>query len=281
MGHGYLELAGIGPTMIEPALAKYVATESEADPIIERISTFSVAGLDTEFYGCDIRTESPVGRSICHVFSVAVPSGPLNPRGYNEAESWVFHGHLLAAPSVKKWLEGECRKAVHNQPVDHHTIRNHGVALRGGINTLAMSRFWYPARANTGDRPGFDLDSLGRDFCGAGKTESFDDLFGYDAVDVRTHEVTKKRCECGELGCTKKKAGRDGVAHALKTPERVWAPYNVKVRRHEPLTGLTPSHPKWARYVAYAAWDAVLALQIYQLMLRDKIERPYPWSIAL
>jgi DNA polymerase I-like protein with 3'-5' exonuclease and polymerase domains len=260
-------------------MTNYCETQSQVDEALHEILKYSIAGLDTEFYGCDITSESPVGRSICHVFSVAVPSGPLNPRGYNGAESWVFAASALGHAGIKEWLEDRSyAKAVHNQPVDHHTLRNHGVKLRGGINTLAMARFWYPSRAK---REGFDLDSLGRDYCGAGKTESFDGLLGYDAIEVREHEVTKKRCECGVLSCMKKKMDSDFQCHTIKTPERVVAPYNVKVRRFIPLADLHPAHPLWARYMAYAAWDAVLALQIYQLMLRDKIERPYPWSLPI
>lgn len=252
----------------------YVGSEEQADEAMATIVQYPVAGLDTEFYGCDIRTESPVGRTTCHVFSVAVGSGPLLPRGFNEVSSFVFDGCLLSYRPVKAWLEdARYKKPVHNQPVDHHTIRNHGVHLRGAVNTLAMGRFWYPARAK---REGFDLDSMGKDFCGVGKTESYDDLFGYDAVEVREHLVWKKRCACGALSCMKKKA-----PHDVKEPEEVMAEYRQKVRRHIPLTDMHPGHVLWSRYVAYAAWDAVLALWLYQLMLRDKIERPYPWAISL
>jgi len=253
---------------------QYVCTESEAQEMIREVTKYGIAGLDTEFYGCDIRTESPVGRTTCHVFSVAVPSGPLLPRGFHESQSWVVAGSLLASPSVKSWLEdARFTKAVHNQAVDHHTIRNHGVHLKGAQNTLAMARFWWPHRAK---REGFDLDSLGVDYCGAGKTESFDGLLGYDAVEIREHLVWKKRCACGVISCMKKKP-----PHDVKEPEEVLAEWKARVRRHIPLTDLNPSHPLWARYLAYAAWDAVLALWIYELMMREKQERPYPWQISL
>jgi len=260
-------------------MTTYCETQSQVDDALTEIFKYPIAGLDTEFYGCDITRESPVGKSICHVFSVAVPSGPVLPRGFNEAESWVFPASALAHPGIKAWLEDKSyAKAVHNQPVDHHTLRNHGVNLAGGLNTLAKARFWYPHRAK---REGFNLDSLGRDYCGAGKTEGFDDLLGYDAIEVREHEVTKKRCECGALSCAKKKMGADFICHTIKTPERVVVPYNVKVRRHILLADLHPGHSLWERYLAYAAWDAVLALWINQIMDREKIERPYPWSVPM
>ena len=225
---------------------------------------------------CDITKESPVGRSICHVFSVAVPSGELTPRGFNEAQSWVFPGKLLTHEPIRAWLEDKtCKKLVHNQPVDDHTLANHGVRLRGGVNTLELARFVAPERAKG---RGFDLDSLGCDYCGAGKTESFDSLLGFDDKEPYQSEVLKRRCECGALSCTKKRAG-----HIEKWPERVEVTQLKKVRRHIPLTDLHPGHPLWARYLAYAAWDAVLALWIYQIFTRtaERTERPYPWTLAL
>lgn len=258
----------------------WVDNERDANEAIAEIRRYPVAGVDTEFYGVDVRTESTVGRSICHVFSVATPSGPLLPRGFNEASSWVFGANCLAFGSVKDWLEDpRFVKPLHNQPVDHHTFRNHGVSLRGAVNTLAMARWWWPQRAKY---EGFDLDTLGKDFCGAGKTESFDELLGYDDTEYRPRAVWKKRCACGQLSCTKKKTGKDGVAHDTKTPEEVVVDQPFKVRRHTPLTDLSPAHPLWARYLAYAAWDAVLALWLYQLMLREGVrERIYPWAVKL
>ena len=263
----------INPNMSKPPT--YVATEREAKEAIDEIGNYKVAGVDTEFFGVEVGSESCVGRSICHVFSVATPSGPLLPRGFNEAKSWVFAGALLSAPNVKEWLEDESfLKAIHNQPVDDHTLRNSGVIVRGARNTLAMARFWWPHRAKF---EGFDLDSLGQDYCGVGKTESFDGLLGYDAIEVREHEVTKKRCACGVLSCRLRKP-----PHDVKTEERVIAPFNAKVRRFISLTTLNSAHDLWPRYLAYAAWDAVLALWIYQLMMREASkERPYPWRIPI
>ena len=238
------------------------------------ICRYKVAGLDTEFYGCDVTAESTVGKSVCHVFSVAIPTGPLLPRGFNEATSFVFAGSLLTHPSVRAWLEDPTfKKPVHNQPVDAHTIRNAGVKLRGGINTLEMARFIYPERAK---RRGFGLDALGQDLCGVGKTEDFDDLLGYDGVEYRNVELTKKRCGCGELGCRK----RSGI-HLIKIEEQVWTTQAYKVRKIIPMTELYVGHRLWERYVAYAAWDAVLALWVFQIMLRDGLAtRAYPWTIA-
>ena len=255
----------------------WVNSSLHAEEALHEILKYPVCGFDTEFYGCDITTESPVGRTTCHVFSVASPSGALLPRGYHDASSWVFSCHLLTHPPIKVWLEDAAYvKAIHNQPVDAHTVRNHGVRIRGGVNTLDAARFFWPSRANG---RGFSLDSLGEDFCGAGKTESYTDLFGYQAAETYEVEAFKQTCSCGVLGCRKRKAERDGTEHLKGNYESVVTTRSRKVRRLIPLTDLHEGHPLWARYMAYAAWDAVLALWVYELMMRDNRERTYPWSL--
>jgi hypothetical protein len=253
----------------------YIQSEKETDDAIAEIRAYPYCGLDTEFEGVGIGHESCVGKARLHVCSVAIPSGPLLPRGFNAADSYVFSRGCLSFRSLKEWLEDDTRaKAVHNQPVDSHSIRNCGVQLRGGRNTLAMARWWWPERAK---REGFDLDSLGKDFCGAGKTESFDELLGYDDHELVRVQAERKRCGCGVLGCRKRLDG-----HSVKTPEMVEVELKKRVRRHISLFSLSPAHPLWGQYLNYAAWDAVLALWLYQLMMRDgERERPYPWAISL
>lgn len=266
----------------------WVDSGPDATAAISIISQHRVVGLDTEFYGWDwkenkphdydIRSESPVLRTRAWTFQVAAPTGPLLPRGHHEATSWVFSGDLITHTGVKAWLEDpKYVKAVHNQPVDHHTLRNHGVLLRGGCNTLEMSRFWYPARAK---RAGFDLDSLGRDLVGLGKTESFDSLLGYEALEPYVVTQLKSVCTCFTVGCRKKKPERDGTVHEPAGQVEVQTTRERKVRRHIPLGDLVPGHPLWERYLAYAAWDAVLALAIWEIMTRaGRNERPYPWTL--
>lgn len=253
----------------------YIATEEQARSAVSEIMSHEYVGFDTEFYGCDIRKESPVGRTTCHVFSVATPSGPLLPRGFHEATSYVFAGELLKYEPVARWLSNPGRtKCVHNEPVDAHTIRNSGVRLRGAQNTLAMARFWWPHRAKF---EGFDLDSLGKDYCGAGKTESFDGLFGYDSTEEYSVDVERKVCVCGTIGCRKRKGDHWPTSTVTEQALR-----HRKVRRHLELTELHPGHELWARYLAYAAWDAVLALWIYEIMLRvGEEQRPFHWDVKL
>lgn len=253
----------------------WVESENEANQAIEEIRAHSVAGVDTEFTGVRIGEESCVGKARIHVFSVATPSGPLLPTGVNSATSYVFSQSTLTTRSVREWLEDDAVvKPVHNQPVDAHAFRNRGVRLKGAVNTLAMARWWWPHRAKF---EGFDLDSLGKDYLGVGKTEDFDDLLGFDAYEPATVWRNVKRCACGQFGCRKRLA-----PHDVKTEERMEVMIEKKVRRHIDLFELNPNHPLWVRYLNYAAFDAVLALWLYQYMLREgRKERPYPWVIPL
>jgi hypothetical protein len=135
-----------------------------------------------------------------------------------------------------------------------------------------MARFLYPWRSQllSGN---FDLDSLCVWRVGFGKTEDFNEFLGYDALEEHTSEETRQLCACGEIGCRKRKAPHDEKSPVLAAVTRT-----KKVRRITPLVDITPAHPLWARYLAYAASDAELALILYQMMLIDgEKERPFPW----
>lgn len=265
----------------EPKPVRYICEHGDALRAIERIRLSPVAGLDTEFYNVDISTQSPVARSICHVWSVAIPVSGAEPNalGYTPSETFVFAADVLALPEIKAWLENPSyTKAVHNQPVDAHTLGNSGIWLRGGINTLDLARWVYPQFARGFSRP-FALDNLATTLAGVGKTEGYRDLFAYEAQREYSYESWVNRCECGVLGCRKKIIGRDGVSHANKYPEQTTKIGSRKVTEYLPLTDLHPTHPLWARYLAYAARDAELALIVYQIMLRHgQKERAWPWG---
>lgn len=240
----------------------------------EVLSDHPLTGLDTEFYNVDISSQSPVARSVVHVWSVSIPDGEELPAGFNRPSTFVFPGEALTHDGLRKWLEDPAyTKAVHNQPVDSHSIGNAGVHLRGGVNTLEMARWVYPELARGFNRP-YALDNLAHGRVGLSKTESFEDLFGFEAVREREVDTYKKRCACGELSCRKKLP-----PHDQKWPELVKSIVRSKYTDFLPLTDLSPSHPLWTRYLAYAARDSELALIMYQVMMRDmEKERPFPWA---
>lgn len=239
----------------------------------------AVVGYDSEFYGCDIAEESPVGKAKVDVFSAAIPGHPC-AAGFSPCTNFVFEGKLLRHPQVRsKLLEYDgVAKPIHNQPADAHAAANHGVVIRGGINTLSMARWVYPERANL-PRGNFDLDSLCRWRVGFGKTEDFEQFLTYKDWEEYQDEVTKKRCECGELGCRKKKG-----AHASKTEERVVVTRRKQVQKVHSLPDVRPGgklSDLFPRYLTYAAADAELAVIIYQMMLIDgRKERRYPYPMV-
>lgn len=253
----------------------WVATERDADAAISVIRGHPVSGYDSEFDGVDIGAQSCVGRSRLDVFSIAIPTAELKPLGYYAPTSWVFEGNLATCASVRGYLESpEFRKVIHNRTVDEHTARNAGVRIRGGLCTLNMARWVYPERANL-VRGNYDLDSLCRWRFDLGKTEDFDDLFGYDDTVPYTVEVVKWFCiACQSFDCRKKKAPHDIREQRLTEVTRTKI-----VRKIIELSSIRPGHCLFERYLRYAAIDAELALILYQLMLIDgQKERPYPWS---
>lgn len=254
----------------------WVDTEELADEAMRIISTHDVVGVDTEFYGVDITEQSCVGRSILDVFAIATPTAQLNPLGYREPRSWVFDGRLLQHPAVRLYLEDPTkRKVAHNLSVDSHSARNAGVRLKGAQDTLNLARWVYPGRASL-PRGNYDLDSLCRWRVDRGKTEDFDEFLGYWVDEPYEELVEKGRCTgCLELGCRKKKE-----PHGTKVPEWVVVTRTRKVRRYEHLPDIRPGHPKFERYLRYAAADAELALVIWQCMMKDgEKERPFPYGL--
>jgi hypothetical protein len=232
-------------------------------------------GLDTEFYGVEVGKESTVARSRLHLLSIAVPRIPtqLHPRGYSVSDAAVFTREALLHPGLRDLLQNpNIKKAVHNLPVDAHTLENEGIALGGGINTLTLARYCWPERARG---PGFTLDSLGIDLLGSGKLESFSDVFSEVITEykIRTKRVT--HCECGASSCRKR-----AITPGHRRLERIDETKIPKeVTREIPLESVLPGHPRWPRALAYSAQDAVLALAIYdlaqQILKTRKVEVPW------
>lgn len=230
------------------------------------------AGLDSEFYGLDVRKQSCAGgRSRVHMWSVAIPRHPYSwtPRGYRRSDAVVLLAAAFDHPGIRSWLESAAPKAVHNLPVDAHSFANHGVAVGGTINTLARARWCWPDRARGA---GYSLDALGTDILGIGKTESFADVFSHEVDEVvRMKRKRLTSCSCGVEGCRKRKGH-------IKTETIVEEPVIKRVVKSTPLESVLPGHPRWERAVAYSARDAVLALALNDVMDR-MMERtvPFPW----
>lgn len=273
----------------------YAGTNSEWDKVYAALCRQAdrgrAAGLDSEFYNCRVTTESTVARSKLHLWSVAINRYPLqlHPRGYYIADAAVLPVDSLEHRGLRDWLESDAPKAIHNLPVDAHTFGNHGIVVGGAINTLARARFCWPERARGFPvAPGFDLDGLGSDILGIGKTEDgwvSEDWWrkhGHPADPaifvVINDEVVRRKvraevCSCGVKKCRKRK-GHSRPVTEVKEIVRKWGGYI-------PLEEVVPGHPRWERAVAYAARDSVLALALNDRMDQKMLERiPFPWSNA-
>lgn len=255
-----------------------------ANALLRQAERGRAAGLDSEFYNVEIRSQSCVARSRLHLWSVAVHRWPLQlqPRGYYSADAAVLTADALEHRGLRQWLESAAPKAVHNLAVDAHTFHNAGVTVGGTFNTLARARFVWPERARGA---GFDLDGLGADVLGIGKTEPgwvSEDWWKKHgrpldpAVFVRIDQekilkrVKSLMCSCGVEKCRKRK----GHERPVIEKEEVKLHFNVI-----PLEEVVPGHERWERAVAYAARDALVALWLNDRMEREMSKGvPFPWS---
>lgn len=254
----------------------WAQTPEEAEKVaracLRSLDRGDAIGLDTEFYGTDVRKQSTFARARLHLLSVAVKRFPavVLPRGNFLADPAVVTREAL--PYLRDVFSHAGPKAVHNLGVDQHTLANEGYELINGVNTLAMARWAYPHRARGS---GFTLDSLGIDLLGAGKTTSFSELFSEEVTEFRSTWRKTEVCECGKRACGRR---RTTEGHSRKE-ELVETVHERKVQRPVPLETVVHGHKLWDRAVEYSAVDAVLALGVYDLALNQmgRTTREYCW----
>lgn len=249
----------------------YLDRPEQWDELADRLRGAGVIGLDTEFYGLDVRKQSCVGKARVHVWSVAIRSKRLSPLGFHRARGWVLPGVALRHPSLMAVLEDpEVTKCVHNQAVDDHAIHNEGVSLRGCVNTLGLARWWWPELTARG---GFGLKNLMQvELHRAPICEYVDVVNDERMVEViRTHEVLMSVCDCGEPSCRKRKGHSK-----TKMRMNVSTVGSRRERYQHPLESIVPGHPRWDLLVRYSAEDAVAALEIHELLMSEP-DDPGPW----
>lgn len=241
------------------------------DACLRALDRGEAIGLDTEFYNVHVGKQSTYARAKLHFLSVAVKRFPavLQPRGHYLSDPAVIGRDSLQCLSDVFSHPGP--KAVHNLPVDAHTLANEGYQLNGGINTLALARWAWPGRARGA---GFTLDSLAKDFLGVGKTEQFSEIFTEQYTEFRSTYRKTEVCECG------KKCGRRRTTPGHSRHEEVIETVHERqATRDVPLESVVPGHVLFNRALAYSAQDAVLALGVYDLALAEmtKTYREIPW----
>jgi hypothetical protein len=232
-----------------------------------------IFGLDTEFYGLDVRKESCVGKARVHVWSVAIRSERRSPLGFAIARGWVLPVEALTHPDLVAVLEDPTvAKPCHNQPVDDHAVHNHGVNLRGCINTLGLARWMWPELVTAG---GFGLKNLMLVKLRRPPVCEFKDVVS----DERTIQVTKDRtkqvtvCSCGVEGCRARKG------HTKSKVTRVSQVVTEKIEKFQhPLESIGPGHPRFKLLVEYAGEDAVAALEVEELARYTEDPAPFPYA---
>lgn len=161
---------------------------------------------------------------------------------------------------------------MHNKSVDEHALANHGIRLRGGINTLGLIRWARPGLINSPGR--FKLKALMEVLLHRTPTfPSFKHAMYYEReVFVSTWKtVTKKVCDCGTPGCRKR------TGHVKWEDEALVEVVKAKTEKgHYNLWDVVPGHPRWELLVQYALDDAVAAVEILDLV-DNTMEDPAPW----
>lgn len=263
------------PKSLRPA---YLDRPEQWEELARVLRGAGVFGFDTEYYGVD-KNQSTVGRARVHVWSVAIRTGRPDPRGYSHCRGWCLPASALNHPALKEVLEDpRIQKEIHNQGVDLHACRNHGVHVRGARNTLGYTRWKLPHLVNSPGR--FKLKAQMRSMLGRDPVCTFDDVVSDVRTVVRVKEKKRKvsGCSCGVTGCRKRKTAR-GVLHDKWTRSEV---YQESVEKEEAfkwnLWEIVPGHPRWNRLRRYSIEDSVAGLQLAELA--DSTPDPCPFPFA-
>ena len=118
---------------------------------------------------------------------------------------------------------------------------------------------------------------MGEDELGAGKADSYDDLFQRENFVPVTKDLIVRLCRCGALKCKQKRYphihDRDIVQHITKMKrgkgKEKW--YYI------PITDCRPGHELWERFVKYARVDAIRALELLDKLNRTGFKTEIPW----
>jgi hypothetical protein len=267
--------------------ADYLSKPGQWVKMVEFVRAAGVCGLDTEFYGMDPSKESCVKKAKIHVWSIAIRTDKMGPRGFKLCRGWCLPVEALEHPDVKALLEDKTiQKEVHNQPVDSHSLLNHGIRLRGGRNTLDYVKWQLPGLINTNGR--FKLKALMNSLLGRDPICTFNQLVTYERLIQVPYTVKKKLkgCSCGVPKCRVRKASterRNGVlvnvTHDKTTTHTEVVKYREKKEAAKyALEDIVPGHPRWDLLVAYSIEDSVAALQIAEVAEATADPAPWPYN---
>lgn len=235
-------------------MTPYLDKPEQWEAVALAIRARGIVGVDTETYGHNVKTSTPAFRAKIDVWSVALRTEELDPRGYHRCRACVLPvaalsalGGVLADPAVLK--------VFHNAHHDQHAFANHGVLVSGVYDTLDAVRLMWP-----GNDLGYRLKSLRVGLLGKPEREGFKELTSPLDVSTVLRELGQS-CACGNPKCRK--------------TERIWGDVHAKteivlekVKVHKepcPIESITPGHERWSRKLEYAGDDAVDALELHEL----------------
>lgn len=251
----------------------YLDKETQWDGLIARIRDQGVCGFDTEFYNVNVKKQSCVGRARIHVFSLAIRTKTLHPRGFHVCRGWVLPVAALDYPPMRALLEDESiRKEIHNESVDSHSLANHKIRLAGGRNTLGLIRYYRPELVKQPGR--FALKPLMMSLFGREPVCEYEDVVN----DVRPYAKIKLRkmkareCSCGAMGCKFRK-GHTKTDIVITEEQIVESEEEYQI----PLESIVPGHPRFDLLCRYAAEDAVAALETAEIADDAAKVDPAPW----
>lgn len=269
--------------------ADYLSTPKQWDQLVALCRQKKVIGVDTEFYNVDPSKQSTVGRARIHVWSIAVRTGKLDHRGYTSCRGWMLPASALDYAPLREVLESEdIAKELHNQSVDDHSFKNHGITLRNARDTLNYVKWKIPELINLPGR--FKLKNLMWVLLRKNPVCSFKELVS----DVRTIQIPYEKfrtvkgcCTCGVEGCTKRKPtvaiGHGGIPKVTPHVRDKWKEPFIAYRSKQekfkhPLESIVPGHVRWELLIKYAIEDAVCALQVAEIATEKPDPAPWPYE---
>lgn len=258
----------------------YLDTPYGWDKVVKVIRAKGVCGWDSETYGHEVDESTPVGRARVHVWSLAVATDAVAPRGHHVAAGVVLPAAALEYPPLRDLLQDAAVvKWAWNAPHDVHSAAEHGVQVHGWRDGLPLARVALP------HLPRHGLKTVGPHLTGK-EMSTYKDVLTMDVEEY----VDSRVCSCqgpfDGVATWEGRAGRRRGAEAVgsggetsddvrvvwrgvRCPKRgrsslhrslpAWLPKMVP--RLQPLESVVPGHPLWDRLLVYAAEDAVIALE--------------------
>lgn len=239
------------------------------DAVVKACYAKKVVGLDTETYGHNVKTSTPAYRAKVDVWSLALQTTKLHPRGYHVARACVLPLEAALYSPMKEMLAShDVLHVFHNAHHDQHAFANHGIEVGAIFDTLDAVRLLWP-----GMDEGYYLKPLRVNILGKPVREGFKGKRASkthgategltDDIEVR-YTVLKevKVCACGEDGCrkTERKWGADHAKTVMNE--------EVEKTRMEPcpIESIVPGHVRWERKLSYAGDDAADGLELYEMV---------------